>query len=1226
MDPELTQELEEQLRQLNQTLSQLNGVMSDQAKAVSTTTASVQQNNNTVKNNKQSTQQNSQAQDKLAEASKSASDMMDKASQNFSSALGHGTQALSSFQSALFSSQEGMAKYGQAANSAGQAALDVGKNFGFLGTAVGGLLAVFGKIVGEVFKLNDNIINMRDSFTKTAGILPTTTAELGNLAKQARFSLDDMAKLSKATNSLGQNLLGLGGYAGQGAIKFMKMANVSDDVRRQYGRLGVSQEQLLDLQSKYVQMQGVSGQALHNQSKTSDQLRRESLAYADNLIKMSSLTGKAADELQAERDAAMMEYEEQLQIAAENKKIADLRAQGRNAEADAIQTEQANRAKLIQTYSDLYGKEQGQLAGRLMRQGGYDEKTAGLAVRDPNMLAFTQDLKKSKDAMGDIAKQADKTDKSIGEAAVRYGKALQYAGEETGKNVGLTSDLITSTNKRSGQTVSESLEKIGKEIEKKKQAGTDPLADSIEGVRSFEREMKAKLQTFLEYVDPMRMGFDTLKKIAIAAAVALGAVAAIILAPKVISGVKAVGSGISKGVGALTGLFRRGKGATGAAGAATAAAGALAGAPGAAGAGSLGKIEQVAQSPGAAKTGGFLMGLTTGLEAAGKAGMKLVTGAGYLGSAIAIIGAGIGAATWLMGAALPNLAKGLKAFEKLNGPNLKAVGIGMAGLGAGVLAMGAGGVVDAIGNVINWFVGGEDPIDKTTKQIKKFESIDLNADKIENNSRAVIAFSKAMAAVSGLGAAGSIAGTAKSVADGLSSFFGGKPPAEELVAFSQLKINAKQTKNNAIAFVAFSTAMAAYKGFGKPTAAIGTAIATAASKFFNVKPPLEEFVSFSRLNINEKKTKVNAKAFVDFANAMATYKGGPGLLDTISSLLGKGFGTIFGEDGPVEAFRKFAKEDFGPMASTNAENFKKYAETVGAFGGGGQAAGPPSGNAPSSSSPSFSDSVQSGFNTGAQIGAGAVGAVTGAVSAGTGLIGKGFEALKSTITGMSKVSEKDLKKAGLKIKEGDVQGEGYLLDNRIIPFAKNIQANVPGFVRFTAMNDRFHHKLNYVSKHTQGKAIDFTLTKKPTKQEGAGLVNMLKKGGAAHAIDEYNNPSGAATAGHIHAQFARDGGIFTGPDNDFEPVQMPSSEKVASLNLNSVLMKLAKTPADAVTTEKNVTQSSMKKEMSSGGQTDDQATLNLQLYGMIARKVERIVSVIENSHDTHGKMLRHSKA
>lgn len=1388
MDPDLTQELEEQIRELNATLAQLSGTISNQVGVTSSAASSVQKSTDANNANRQATSQNSQAQNKLNEANKNASDIMAKASQNFGDALNHSMNALNSFSAALFSSQDGMAKYGKAAESLGEGALSIGRNFGILGTAIGGAFAIFGKIVGEVFKLNDNIINTRDSFTKAAGVLPTTTTELGNLAKQARFSLDDMQKLSKATNSLGQNLLGLGGYAGQGAVKFMKMANVSDDVRRQYGRLGVSQEQLLDLQAKYVQMQGVSGQAMQNQSKTADQLRRESLAYADNLIKMSSLTGKAADELQAERDAAMLEYEEQVQIMAENKKIADLRAQGRTQEADAIQLEQDNRKKLIQTYTDLYGKEQGQLAGRLMRQGAYDEKTAGIAARDPNMLAFTQDLKTSKNAMGDITKQADRTKQSVGEAAVRYGKALQYTGVETGNKLGLQGDLVTSANKLSGQSITDTLAKVTKEMDKKKQAGTDPLADSIEGVRSFEREMKAKLQSFLEKVDPMRNGFETIKKAAIAAAIALGAVAAAYAIPAAARGIKSIlpsrgpkAPPAPKQPGRLARLFgrgaktaavtpsqlldKRGQPLRGAAlqsrmtkltGAGTAATSGGGGASG-----SLGKVNAAANAPGANKTGGFLMSIVKGLEAAGKAGLRLVQGAGYLSAAIAIIGAGIAAATWLMGAALPNLAKGLKSFDKLNGPNLKSVGLGMAGLGAGILAMGAGQVAGAVGNVVNWFVKGEDPLENATKQIKKLEGMTLNTPKIKNNSEAVVAFSKAMMAASAMGAAGAGANMAKGIADSINGFFGGKPVTDQLVEFSKLEIdsknvkknaksfkifaeamasykgygsnsgaagaaiadattgffkqtppyekmaefgkievnskkvkknasafkafaeamasfkgygsslgaigsaiaestakffgvsppldqflyfsflpiNAKRTKTNATSFRLFSEAMAAYKGLGSPVGAISTAIADATFKFFGVKPPLQQFVYFSSLNIDPKKTKANADAFVSFANAMANYKGGPGLLDTISSLLGKGFGAIFGEDGPVEAFRKFAKEDFGPKASENSANFKKYAESVGALGGGN-----------SSSSDSGSGSTSSGSNTGGGIMSSAGNAVGNAIStagnaistAGSAVgsaansayqgIGNFAKGVYDTVTGNDPPTGGTISAQGktAKVSKNSAPRFQNLLDYMTKKGYKI--RSLGGFV------DRdVRGRPGVKSAHGRGWAIDINPAENPL-QEGSGPV----KTDMSPDIIQYARAQGLGWGGawrsrrdamHFSTQKneggtfkAEKGGVFSGPRSGYQ-IEMHGSEMVAPLDMNSVLMKLAKTPANAPTTSATTTKTmSSNQATKSGGAVDEQAALNLELYGMITRKIDNMISVLENSQDTQSKMLRHARA
>ena len=1454
MDPDLSRELEEQIRELNATLAQLGGVMAEQIKATSSATSNIQQTSNASKSNKQATTQNSQAQDRLNEANKNASEVMAKASQNFSEALGHGVSSLNSFGSALFSAEQGMSKYGKAADSLGQSAFSVGQNFGLLGTAVGGVIAIFGKVVGEVFKLTDNIVNTRDSFAKVGGILPTTLTGLDSLAKQAGFALDDMQKLSKATNSLGQNLLGLGGYAGEGAIKFMKMVNVGEDVRMKYDRLGVSQEHLLALQGKYVEAQRISGQAMENQSKSSDQLRRESLAYADNLIKMSSLTGKSADELEQQANVAMMEYEEQVQIMAENKKIADLRKQGRNEEADAIKLEQENRDMLIRQTSRLFGDAEGQMAGRLMRQGAYDEKTAPMAIRDPNFLSFVESLKKSKNAMGDINRQAGVTMQKMDETAVRYGKGLQYVGEEGGKQLGLAKEAITERNKYATEPA-KALEQISKTIGEKKEEGTDPYADNIAAFRSFERQSRVKLQDFLGRIDPLRMGFDELKKYAIAAAVALGAITAAFALPAVAGGVKSLLSGgggklptkakyygmtkkeyrdaVKEALASGKGRkqlnrelkdnykYLRKEGIITKTGAST---GKLW--PGASTviskASPVGKVTSAADSPGAAKTGGFLMSIVRGLESAGKAGAGLVKGAGYLSAAIAVIGAGIAAATWLMGAALPNLAKGLKSFEKLNGPNLKAVGIGMAGLGAGILAMGAGQVAGAIGNVVNWFVKGEDPLENSAKQIKKLEALTLNTDKIKNNSEAVVAFAKAMSAASSIGAGGAVANMAKGIADSINAYFEGKPvtaqledfsklnidsknveknasafkvfaeaiasykgygsnsgaagaaiadatskffnvapPYQKMVEFTQLKvddkqvkknanafksfaeaiasykgygsnsgaagaaiaeatagffnatppyekmvefgnlefngkkvrknaiafkqfaeamasftgfgstlgaigyaiaestvrffgaappldqflyfsylpINEKRTRTNATSFRLFSEAMASYKGLGKPTGAISTAIAEATYKFFGVRPPLQQFVYFSSLNIDPKKTTANAKAFVSFSNAMAEYKGGPGLLDTISSLIGKGFGAIFGEDGPVEAFEKFAKTDFGPKASQNADAFYKYAQSAGMIAqvGGGSPGGGGGGGSPGGGG-GFSGAVQSGLETGARVGAAATGAVGGAIAAGADMASNFVDWASARITGRPTDVLTFTKNSGSYENFAALTPEtqkAVVMAATEYKKATGRKMQVNSARRAVADQERLYNET--IRRGTPGIGPGGMLVGKPPSRGGnpphlTGKAIDLQEGksDASRAIPilaKYNMKQTYGRKDPVHFDLkARDGGIFEGPDKGY-PVTMHGSEMIAPLEVNSILMKLAKTPANAPSTPSNTAPKTMSSNQftKSGGEISDQATMNLELYGMITKKIDAMINVLENSQDTQTKMLRHAR-
>lgn len=145
---------------------------------------------------------------------------------------------------------------------------------------------------------------------------------------------------------------------------------------------------------------------------------------------------------------------------------------------------------------------------------------------------------------------------------------------------------------------------------------------------------------------------------------------------------------------------------------------------------------------------------------------------------------------------------------------------------------------------------------------------------------------------------------------------------------------------------------------------------------------------------------------------------------------------------------------------------------------------------------------------------------------------KGIEGRKAEVgqlqTELKTSASTDLKSQGLKIKEGDVQAHGADVSPNLIDLAKRIQENVPGFSYFSAFNDRYHQENSPSSKHTQGIAADFTVAEKPDKETGAGIVSWLKSNGASLAIDEYNNPSSKATAGHFHVEIPKfeDGGTL----------------------------------------------------------------------------------------------------
>jgi hypothetical protein len=191
--------------------------------------------------------------------------------------------------------------------------------------------------------------------------------------------------------------------------------------------------------------------------------------------------------------------------------------------------------------------------------------------------------------------------------------------------------------------------------------------------------------------------------------------------------------------------------------------------------------------------------------------------------------------------------------------------------------------------------------------------------------------------------------------------------------------------------------------------------------------------------------------------------------------------------------------------------------------------------------------------------------------------GQGGKALEAGAQGMMAASEKDLRASGIRIKSGDVQGDGFPIDGRLVQLAKQIQDNIPGFTQFNSFNDRFHRRLGYRSKHSEGKAVDFSLSRRPSEMDGRKLVGMLRQMGFAHAIDEYNHPSGASTGGHMHGQLAKEGGIFSGSDSGY-PITMHGTEMVIpKTSENSILAKLAQTNTD-ITSIGDIIQKMTKKD------------------------------------------------
>lgn len=510
MDPEQLREFEEQMRSLNELMAQQNSLMAAQIKAQQD--AIKANNRSAAASNEEAEADKKQAEagkvlTKVQEAEAKAKEETIRVQQNYERALDNSIGAVQGFANALLSSTEGVGKYGNALSSAGDAAWDIGKNFGILGKIVGGSINVLTKLGSDALQLTDSITNLRDETVKFTGALPVSASELGELAKQARYSLADMAKLQKATASVGTGLTSLGATAGQGAVKFMEVAAVSDDVRRRFGKMGISQEALTDLQAKYMKQQSLAGNSMELQRKSTEQLRKESLAYAENMTRLSALTGKSADQIQQEQEVVKSQFEEQIKIRQENAKIQELEAAGRFEEANAIKKERDNRTAMLDKLTATMGPEVAAQFGRVMRTGAFDKFSAGLAAMGVNAQDLAKQVKEAPDPNKLATETFDKYDKAVTTRAVQLGQAGQYLNDEQKKAMGLNDEYMLRSNRVFGKTEEERI--AAYEADKKaREESKEALDNNIEAMRSLERETKAAYQSVLEAVNPMNMSFN----------------------------------------------------------------------------------------------------------------------------------------------------------------------------------------------------------------------------------------------------------------------------------------------------------------------------------------------------------------------------------------------------------------------------------------------------------------------------------------------------------------------------------------------------------------------------------------------------------------------------------------------------------------------------------------------------------------------------------------------
>jgi hypothetical protein len=320
---------------------------------------------------------------------------------------------------------------------------------------------------------------------------------------------------------------------------------------------------------------------------------------------------------------------------------------------------------------------------------------------------------------------------------------------------------------------------------------------------------------------------------------------------------------------------------------------------------------------------GLMVGVAGGLSAFKP---NVLIGAVIFGLSIAAVGAGIAAAAWIMGKALPTLAEGLGSFADLDGGNLIDVGLGMLSVAAGLAAMGVGSVVSGIGGLVGGafsklgdMVGAKSPL----VMLEEFGKANINTKKVIANAEAMVAFSKAMALGGGGTAVAGIGTLVGGITGALGKFFGAEDPLTQLKKFGAVDIDGAKVKVNAEAMKLFASAMADAPAMKADV--VGALFAGVVSIFGGtVTMPWANLKLFADADVDGAKVKVNAEAMKLFASAM---EAAPVIKPDIVGALFAGVVSIFGGTVtmPWANLKLFADADVdGAKVKVNAEAMKAF--------------------------------------------------------------------------------------------------------------------------------------------------------------------------------------------------------------------------------------------------------------------------------------------------------------
>ena len=467
--------------------------------------------------------------DKLTEAEKAeikAKEILIEKQLLLKSATQSAIASVGSFANGLLDNNVKLTNYSDALGKAGDAAYAFGKSFGPLGMVIGGVVKGFTALAQATLKQSQNLLDAKDELNKMGGAGSYTTESIYKMAHAADLNTETLGRLIKPMQGMGTSIMALGTTAGTAQQNFAKLITVSEEQRKQFMRLGITQEQMIQGQADYIDLQALSASSLKNQLQDTKKLQEASLAYQTTLLDLSALSGQSVQALKEKQKADMMDQQLQIKNMADDVKIADLKKQGRLDEAQALQNEKDARNAMLASLADQPEYVRKGVKEAMVTGGAIQGEAAQVLARQ-GLLGATSELikgsKGGKKSPEEIALETARYKDKVSEAqkgTLRSGSAAMILSPEYAKKMGFDN---TSDNKNIATQLDTEHEKLTKEQQAKRkkaeEEGTDKTADAAADAQ--EATIKAT-----KAMDGLIPPIGLLGAAATAAALALGGIAA----------------------------------------------------------------------------------------------------------------------------------------------------------------------------------------------------------------------------------------------------------------------------------------------------------------------------------------------------------------------------------------------------------------------------------------------------------------------------------------------------------------------------------------------------------------------------------------------------------------------------------------------------------------------------------------------------------------------------